>query len=306
LDYRPVNLRQLEYLIAIAEDGSFRAAAHRLHVAAPSISQQIRLLEHEVGGPLLERLPRGARLTSAGRAFLPEARSALLAAQRAQRAGRAALTLELAEIEIATVLSLAVGLLPPAIQRMVDAHPGMSVRLHEFAHRELLEDAFDGGLADVAVGPMPQPGRHGPAVFLGHESFVVIVGRRHRAFASRDPVPLQSLAADGWILFPVTHGLHGVVMAICGSAGFVPRDAVRTAQVEAAARLAAAGVGVAIVPANIVPSDLDEHVRATDPPIFRRLGAYTRVELSPQANALISALRATPWAEPPPGAFILH
>ena len=71
-----MNLRQLEYLIAIAEDGSFRAAAHRLHVAAPSISQQIRLLELEVGGPLLERLPRGARLTPAGRAFLPEARSA--------------------------------------------------------------------------------------------------------------------------------------------------------------------------------------------------------------------------------------
>jgi DNA-binding transcriptional LysR family regulator len=153
---------------------------------------------------------------------------------------------------------------------------------------------------------MPQPGRHGPAVFLGHESFVVIVGRRHRAFASGNPIRLGSLAGDGWILFPATHGLHGVVVAICASAGFVPRDAVRTAQVEAAARLAAAGVGVAIVPANIVPSDLREHVRTTDPPIFRRLAAYTRVELSPQADALIAALAASPWIEPPPGAFILH
>jgi DNA-binding transcriptional LysR family regulator len=300
-----VNLRQLEYLVAIAEDGSFRAAAHRLHVAAPSISQQIRLLETEVGGPLLERLPRGARLTPAGRAFLPEARSALLAAQRAQRAGRAALALELAEIEIATVLSLAVGLLPQAIQRMVEAHPGMSVRLHEFPHRDLLEDALDAGVADVAVGPMPSPDRHGPAIALGHESFVVIVGRRHRAFASREPIRLASLADDGWILFPSTHGLHGVVVAICAGAGFAPRDAVRTAQVEAAARLAAAGVGVAIVPANIVPSDLHEHVRVTDPPIFRLLAAYTRVEWSPQADALVAALRASTWIEPPPGAFIL-
>ena len=300
-----MNLRQLEYLVAIAEDGSFRAAAHRLHVAAPSISQQIRLLELEVGGPLLERLPRGARLTPAGRAFLPEARSALLAAQRAHRAGRAALTLELAEIEIATVLSLAVGLLPPAIQRIAEAHPGMSVRLHEFPHREVLEDALDAGLADVAVGPMPRPGRHGTAVSLGYESFVVIVGRRHRAFASPAPIRLDSLADDGWILFPATHGLHGLVMTICASAGFVPRDAVRTAQVEAAARLAAAGVGVAIVPANIVPADLREHVRVTDPPIFRHLAAYTRAEFSPQADALIAALRALAWLEPPPGAFIL-
>ncbi len=152
---------------------------------------------------------------------------------------------------------------------------------------------------------MPQPGRHGPAVFLGHESFVVIVGRRHRAFASPAPIRLDSLADDGWILFPPTHGLHGIVVAICASAGFAPRDAVRTAQVEAAARLAAAGVGVAIVPANIVPSELREHVRVADPPIFRRLGAYTRVEFSPQADALITALRSSAWVEPPPGAFIL-
>ena len=79
----------------------------------------------------------------------------------------------------------------------------------------------------------------------------------------------------------------------------------RTAQVEAAARLAAAGVGVAIVPANIVPSELREHVRVTDPPIFRKLAAYTRVEFSPQADALIAALRASTWVDPPPGAFIL-
>ena len=300
-----MNLRQLEYLVAIADDGSFRAAAHRLHVAAPSISQQVRLLELELGGPLLERLPRGARLTPAGRAFLPEARTALLAAQRAQRAGRSALTLELAEIEIATVLSLAVGLLPSAIQRMCDAHPGMSVRLHEFAHRDALADAIDAGVGDLAVGPMPPPGRAGPEVFLGYESFVAIVGRRHRAFASASPIRLQSLADDGWILFPASHGLRDVVLAICASAGFTPRDAVRTAQVEAAARLAAAGVGVAIVPANIVPPDLDAHVRQTDPPIFRRLGAYTRVEWSPQADALIAALAESPWVEPPVGAFVL-
>ena len=56
------------------------------------------------------------------------------------------------------MLSLAVGLLPPAIQRMCEAHPGMSVRLHEFPHRELLEDALDAGVADVAIGPMPAAG----------------------------------------------------------------------------------------------------------------------------------------------------
>ena len=188
---------------------------------------------------------------------------------------------------------------------MCDAHPGISVQLHEFSHRDLLEDAIDAGVGDVAVGPMPGPERSGPAVFLGHESFVAVIGRRHRAFASSAPLRLESLADDDWILFPATHGLRSVVLAICASAGFAPRDAVRTAQVEAAARLAAAGVGVAIVPANIVPSELHEHVREPDPPIFRKLGVYTRAEFSPQADALIAALRASAWRDPPAGAFIL-
>ena len=154
-------------------------------------------------------------------------------------------------------------------------------------------------------GPSQAPGRLGPSVFLGYESFVVIIGRRHRAFASPAPIRLDSLADDGWILFPVTHGLHGIVVTICAAAGFAPRDAVRTAQVEAAARLAAAGVGVAIVPANIVPSDIREHVRETDPPIFRKLAAYTRAEFSPQADALIAALGKANWVDPPAGAFLL-
>ena len=199
-----VNLRQLEYLVAIAEGGSFRAAAHHLHVAAPSISQQIRLLELEVGGPLLERLPAGRGLTPAGRAFLPEARSALLAAQRANRAGRAALTLELAEIEIATVLSLAVGLLPAAIQRMCEAHPGISVQLHEFPHREVARGRARcrrrrrRGRARAAV-----PGGSARRSSSATSRSSSVIGRRHRAFASPAPIRLDSLAHDGWILFPV-------------------------------------------------------------------------------------------------------
>jgi len=87
-----VNLRRLECFIAVAETGSVRAAARRLHVTPPSLSQQLRVLEDEIGGPLLERLPRGMRLTAAGRALLPEARAAVLAAQSSARSARAACT----------------------------------------------------------------------------------------------------------------------------------------------------------------------------------------------------------------------
>src|SRR6267378_6844074 len=89
-----MNLRQLHYVVVIADEGSFTRAAARLLVAQPSLSQQIKALEQELGGPLLERLPKGVRLTAAGKAFLPEAQAAVTHAERAQRNARSALGLE--------------------------------------------------------------------------------------------------------------------------------------------------------------------------------------------------------------------
>ena len=88
-----MNLRQLEYFVAIADAGSFTRAAEALTVAQPSLSQQVKALEQELGGLLLERLPKGVRLTSAGREFLTEARTAVTHAERAARAARSALAM---------------------------------------------------------------------------------------------------------------------------------------------------------------------------------------------------------------------
>ncbi len=273
-----MNLRQLEYFIAIADEGSFRAAAEKVRVAPPSLSQQIRVLEAEVGGPLFERLARGSRLTPAGRALLPDARAAVTSARRGGRAARAALALEQAELEVATVLSLAVGLLPGAIERLCLAYPGIAVRLHEYLHRDELVRAVDDGIGDIAVGPAP-PSREGPVVELGHESFVAIVGPRHPAFASPGAGARSSdLADDDWILFPAWHGLHGLVSAICAHAGFAPRDAIthrpgrgrRATRSRWPRRRDRAGQ-------HRASSISEAHVRALDPPVFRVLYAYARV-----------------------------
>jgi DNA-binding transcriptional LysR family regulator len=118
-----MNLRQLHYLLAIADEGSFTRAAEQLLVAQPSLSQQIKSLERELGGPLLERLPKGVRLTAAGKAFLPEARAAVTHAERARRNARSALGLQAGELEVATVTSVAFGVLPPAFERWHERYP---------------------------------------------------------------------------------------------------------------------------------------------------------------------------------------
>jgi DNA-binding transcriptional LysR family regulator len=107
-----VRLRQLEYFIAVAEHGAITKAAAALFVAQPSLSSQITALEHEIGGPLLDRLPRGIRLTPAGREFLMEARATVAAADRARRRARSVLDATSGEFDLATVLSVAAGVLP--------------------------------------------------------------------------------------------------------------------------------------------------------------------------------------------------
>lgn len=297
-----MNLRRLECFIAVAESGSLRAAARRLHVTPPSLSQQLKVLETEIGGELLERLPRGTRLTPAGRAFLPEARAAVLAAQSGARSARAALALESAQLEIATVFSLAVGLLPQAIQRLRRTYPGIAIRLFEYLHRDALIEAVVSGVADVGIGPLaidPQISSE----TLGHERFAVIVGRRHRAYGT-EGVAIGDLRDDDWILFSQGHGLLDLVLRICARADFVPRDAIRTAQVDAAVRLAAAGLGVAIVPENIVPASFARHVVELRPPVYRPLAIFTRGTWSPQAIAFRDALREIDWQPVDPHAVI--
>src|SRR5436189_5701491 len=147
-----VNVRQLEYFVVIAEEGSFTRAAERLLVAQPSLSQQIGVLEAELGGPLLERLPRGVRLTMAGQNFLPEARAAISHANRARRSVRMALSLESGQLEIATITSAAAGILPSALSRWQEFHPTIAVRLSEYLHRRRLDDAVRNGDGDMALG----------------------------------------------------------------------------------------------------------------------------------------------------------
>src|ERR1700736_1985545 len=182
-----MNLRQLRYFLAIADEGSFTRAAEQLLIAQPSLSQQIKSLEQELGGPLLERLPKGVRLTAAGKAFLPEARAAVTHAERARRDARSALGLQAGELEVATVTSIAFGVLPPAFERWRKRHPATTITLREYTHRRALEDAVRGGVGDIAVGPRP-PAWPGPIVELGWEEFVAILPMSDPLAKSKRPI----------------------------------------------------------------------------------------------------------------------
>ncbi|WP_433011359.1 LysR family transcriptional regulator [Kribbella sp. CA-294648] len=282
------TLRQLEYLVAVVDLGSFTKAAELLHVTQPALSHQIRALERSAGSPLLERLPRAVRLTPTGRAMLPHARAALADAERANCAARQAAGLEVGELQIATLYSISLGILPTALKAWRRSHPEVGIRLFEHRHTDELADAMRAGQADLAVGPAPV-NWSGTTQVLGEEELVVVVATDDPA-AKGTSVRLSDLADRSWVHYTPGHGLADVLNQACAKAGFEPRAAVHIEQTAAAPALAAAGLGPALVPANILPPAFDGHVLRTDPPTTRPLTAYTRGTPDPLATAFIEVL----------------
>lgn len=283
-----MRLAQLEYVVAIVEEGSYTAASRRLTIAQPSLSQQVAALEKELGCQLFERLPRGVRLTAAGRAFMPEARATVLAAQRARRAARAATELEGGTLEIATIGSMAIGVLPDAVSAWHRVHPDVAVNVVSYRHPDALEAAVASGAGDLAIGPTPRRWT-GETITLGREEFVVLLPSDDPA-AGAERIDLASLADREWVAFDPDHGLAGWLYAASAQAGFTPKPAAQLAEVAAVVRLAAAGVGPAFVPANVVPPGLDAAICRLRRPVYREIAAYARTRFPHQARPLLDAL----------------
>ncbi|MFH9352205.1 LysR substrate-binding domain-containing protein [Kitasatospora sp. NPDC017646] len=307
------TLRQLEYLVTVVDTGSFTRAAEQLHVTQPALSHQIRALEAALGGPLLERLPRSVRLTPTGRAVLPHARAALAEADRLQAVARRATGLEEGELEVAAVYSVSLGILPPVLRAWRRRHPGVRIRLREYAHADRLQEAMAAGRADLAVGPAPE-GWEGPIRELGVEEFTVVLAAddplaADGSSAADDPlvadgpsgasVPLGALADRAWVHYAPDNGLADLLDQACARAGFHPRAAVRAEQTSAAPLLAAAGLGPALVPADIIPPHFDGLLLRPDPPIRRTLTAYTRTRPDPLTVAFAELLAQRARINPP-------
>lgn len=285
-----MTLRQMQYLVAVAEEGSFTRAAERLFVSQPALSHQIKALETGVGGELLERLPGAVHLTPMGRAFLPHARAAVRAADEARHEARAVAELESGLLRIGTMGSISLGVIPAAIRAWRLANAEVSFELYEFLHVERLAEEMRLGVADLAVGPAPR-GWDGPVRRLGREELVVVLAVDDPLVQSRRrKIALERLADRPWTLYTPDNGLAPVVAEACGAAGFQPRPAVRTHHTATAVQLAAAGLGPALVPENVIEPGFTGALLRPDPPVSRELVAFTRADPSPLVAAFIEVL----------------
>ncbi|MFD7325770.1 LysR family transcriptional regulator substrate-binding protein [Streptomyces sp. NPDC059875] len=182
--------------------------------------------------------------------------------------------------------------MPPVLRVWRADRPAVRVRLLEFPHTDALRAAMAAGREDLAIGPVPSDWE-GPVRELGTEEFVVVLPANDDTRSDApDRVRLADLADREWVHYAPGNGLAELVDAVCAEAGFRPRTSVRTEQTAAAPLLAAAGLGPALVPANLLPEHFTGRLLRPEPAVRRVLAAYTRPGPDPLAVAFIDTLAA--------------
>jgi DNA-binding transcriptional LysR family regulator len=259
-----LSLRALECLVAIVEQGSLTKAAASLHMTQPALSHQIAAIERELGTPVVERLPRGIRPTAAGLAAEAEARVALAAADRAVTAGRRVAAGAGGRIRIACAETMTAWVLVPVLRYWRREFGDVELDLKEYTSADRMGEELRGGGADITVGPRPTQSAEHTEV-LGREEIVVVASPAHR-FSEMDAVPLAELAAEPLVHYNRGNGFGVWLDQFAARRGVVlPQPTLRTGSPRTAAQLAAAGMGVAIVPFSALTPRPGGTIRSVDP-----------------------------------------
>jgi DNA-binding transcriptional LysR family regulator len=292
-----MELRQLAYVVAVAEEGSFTRAAAREHVAQPAVSAQVRRLEAELGQALFARGPGPVTPTAAGEAVLPLARAALAAA-----AGVRTAVDELAGLIRGRV---AVGVVPSVTPRLAAVlagfhadHPEVEVTLVEGTSDGLVQ-AVRAGRLDFALAGLAGDGPAGlAAATVTEERLVAAVARGHR-LARRRSVSLRALRDEALIALPRGTGGRTALERGFAAAGLAPRVTLEAGDPRVLMDLAGRGLGVAIVPES-APEEL--HVLALRPALRSRLDLVWRAAgaPSPAARELLDRTRQALAGAPRP------
>ena len=249
-----MELRQLEYFVAVAEEANFTRAAERVHISQSGISAQVRRLEEQLGVELIDRSGRVATLTPAGAAALEHARAVIAAAAAVRQAVDEVTGLLRGRLVVGMVTACTVRPLFDALSAFHAAHPGVELSLLEDGSDRLIERVRSGeaDLALIGAAAMPE----------GLEGFTVISERLVAAvpadhpLARRKRITLADVAAHPVVCMPAGTGIRTVFDRGCAARGARPDIALEASAPSAVADLAGRGLGVAILSASMVDDPL--------------------------------------------------
>lgn len=257
-----LDLRQLRYFLAVAEEGSITRAAERLGMGQPPLSQQIKVLEARLGLRLFRRKPRGVELTEGGQVLLVEARVILTRLEHAERAALSTARGQQGKLQVGVAPTAPFHpFVPRVIRSFREAFPGVSMALDECLSRQALEGLKEARLDAAFVrAELPEPGEV-TVHRLIEEPMVVALPASHAFTQEQAPVPrpLSDFAAETFIAFGRVEGpgMFDATLAACLKAGFTPRLGQEAPRITSTLGLVAAGLGVALVPASMRRVQMD-------------------------------------------------
>lgn len=280
-----MELRNLEYFVAVADEGSFTRAAARLYVTQPTVSSQIQALERELGEPLFDRLPRSIELSDGGRLLLPYARQCLAAAEDAKAEFSARSGLVRGELRLGTGGGVENGAVPATLGAFHEKHPGVDVELVEATSAPLVDLVLSGRLHAAVVAETRQPLPAGLAsATMFTDQLVAVFDPAYFAFHGA-AVTLTEIARQPLITYPSTSALRATLDA-CADDGSVPLNVRFVANdVRLQIALVRQGIGVAVSarsdPALVGLDDLE--IRPLDPAVQFSKAIIWRNDVRPGA-----------------------
>ncbi len=245
-----MEVHQLRYFCAVAHYGTFTRGSEIEHVAQPSLSQQILKLEAELGARLFDRLPRSAKLTVFGKAFLPKAERILRELEEAKTELRDMSGNEKGEVVVGIIPTIAAYLLPRLLNGFTVRHPSITITILEDITPTLLQRLRDGTI-DMAVVALPIAGSELASVELFKEKFYAVLPENHR-LASRALITLTQLNREPFLLLKEGHCFRDGLIAACRKVRMSPSVVFESGQFATILAMVSAGMGVSAVPAMAV------------------------------------------------------
>nr|BFD81322.1 LysR substrate-binding domain-containing protein [Streptomyces sp. Xyl84] len=285
-----VQFQQLQYFVAVAETRHFTRAADLVHVAQPSLSQQIKALERELGADLFLRARGNITLTDAGEALLPLARRILADADTARHEVQELVQLRSGRVRLGATPSLCTGLLPDVLRAFHDRYPGIRLLIEESGSHDLVRELARGAL-DLAlvVLPLPTPSPALTTVELLREDLVVVSSPEAAppGAPGRRTVRIADLEGARLVMFRHGYDLRELTVAACRAEGFEPDFAVEGGEMDAVLGFVRAGLGVAVVP-RMVATRSGRGLRVTPlarPGLYRTIALAHRSDVAPPRAA---------------------
>jgi DNA-binding transcriptional LysR family regulator len=241
-----VELRQLEYLVAVAEEANFTRAAERVHISQSGVSAQIRALEKDLGVDLIDRSGRTATLTDAGAAALVHARSALASVEALRRAVDDVTGLVRGRLTVGMVTASRLPPLLDALASFHDDHPGVEVVLVEDGSQQLIDQVRDGTVDVALVATAGDPPGDVESRVIRREGLVVAVPDGH-PLARRKRARTAEITGHPLVCLPTGTGIRTAFEQACAAHGVEPHIAFEASAPDTVADLAFRGLGAAVL-----------------------------------------------------------